>query len=282
MKKLLFAAAAFAAGVSMADITSANVVGYQNHKMYGSGITWILSTFQDLNNTLEEQTLASFQVPKDAGFTSGDSIILEIWGSDGTLQGSYSFVDNDNAATWGLTKPGWYPLDLIQEWTATDDDLADNTIIPFGSGVIITSGEADSTVTFAGQVLGEKSYTVSGSAITWTGNATPVNLWLKDFALPSDAGFTSGDSIILEIWNESGSLDGSYSFLDADNAATWGLTKPGWYPLDLIQEWTATDDDCANDTVMIPSGKMVIITSGEADTTLTLPDPTKVTPPTAE
>lgn len=250
--------------------------------MYGSGITWILSTFQDLNNTLEEQTLASFQVPKDAGFTSGDSIILEIWGSYGTLQGSYSFVDNDNAATWGLSKPGWYPLDLIQEWTATDDDLADNTIIPFGSGVIITSGEADSTVTFAGQVLGEKSYTVSGSAITWTGNATPVNLWLKDFALPSDAGFTSGDSIILEIWNESGSLDGSYSFLDADNAATWGLTKPGWYPLDLIQEWTATDDDCANDTVMIPSGKMVIITSGEADTTLTLPDPTKVTPPTAE
>ena len=91
--------------------------------MFGSnGITWILSTFQDLNNTPEEQTLASFLVPKDAGFTSGDSIVLEIWGADGTLQGAYSFVDNDNAATWGLTKAGWYPLSLIQEWTATDED----------------------------------------------------------------------------------------------------------------------------------------------------------------
>ena len=259
-----------------------SAVGYQNHKMYGSGITWLMSTLQDMNNTCEEQTLGSFKVPTDAGFGSGDTIILEIWNSNGELQGAYSFLDNDNAATWGLTKTGWYPLDLIQEWTATDDDQADSTVIPFGSGVIITSAEADSTVTFAGQVLGAKSYTVNGGAITWTGNATPVNLWLKDFALPCDAGFGSGDTIILEIWNEEGSLDGSYSFLDTDNAATWGLTKPGWYPLDLIQEWTATDNDCANDTVMIPSGKMVIITSAEADTTLTLPDPMKVTPPMAE
>ena len=250
--------------------------------MWGSGITWLMSTMQDMKNTLEEQTLGSFQVPKDSSFGSGDTIVLEIWGADGTLQGSYSFLDNDNAGSWGLTKPGWYPYDLIQAWTATDDDLADDTVVPFGSGVIITSGEADSTVTFAGQVLGEKSYTVNGSAITWTGNATPVNLWLKDFALPVDAGFGSGDTIVLEIWNEEGSLDGSYSFLDEGNASSWGLTIPGWYPYDLIQAWTATDDDCANNKVMIPSGKMVIITSGEADTTLTLPDPMKVTPPTAE
>ena len=40
-----------------------------------------------------------------------------------------------------------------------------------------------------------------------------------------------------------------------------------------MQEWTATDADCANETVPIPAGKMVVITSGEADTTLTLPSP---------
>ena len=257
-------------------------VGYQNHKMWGSGITWLMSTMQDMNNTCEEQTLGSFKVPTDAGFFSGDTIILEIWNSSGELQGSYSFMDEGNATTWSLTKTGWYPLELVQQWTATDDDLANDTVIPFGSGVIITSGEEDSTVTFAGQVLGEKTYTVNGSAITWTGNATPVNLWLKDFAIPADAGFFSGDTIILEIWNEEGSLDGAYSFMDEGNAATWSLTKPGWYPLELVQQWTATDDDCANDKVMIPSGKMVIITSGEDDTTLTLPDPMKVTPPAAE
>lgn len=282
MKKLMFAAAAIAAGVAVADITSANVVGYQNHKMYGSGITWLMSTLQDMNNTCEEQTLGSFKVPTDAGFGSGDTIVLEIWGSDGLLQGAYSFMDEANMAGWGLSIPGWYPLDLVQGWTATDDDLANDKVIPFGSGVIITSAEADSTVTFAGQVLGQKTYTINGSAITWTGNATPVNLWLKDFALPADAGFGSGDTIVLEIWDEEGSLEGSYSFMDEANMAGWGLSIPGWYPLDLVQGWTATDDDCANNKVMIPSGKMIIITSAEADTTLTLPDPMKVTPPVAE
>ena len=33
MKKLMFAAAAIAAGVAVADVTSANVVGYQNQTM---------------------------------------------------------------------------------------------------------------------------------------------------------------------------------------------------------------------------------------------------------
>ena len=96
---------------------------------------------------------------------------------------------------------------------------------------------------------------------------------LASFALPTDQGFFSGDSIILEIYNENGSLDGDYSFVDEANTGTYGLTKTGWYPLEKMQNWEATDDDCANESVEIPAGKMVIITSGEADTTLTLPNP---------
>ena len=185
-------------------------------------------------------------------------------------------MDEENAATYGLSKTGWYPLSLMQEWTATDEDNADSVVVPFGKGVIITSGEADTTVTFAGQVLDEaKTFDVVGGGITWTGNATPVQLTLGDFAIPTDQVFGSGDSIVLEIYNASGSLDGEYSFVDAENATTYGLTKTGWYPLSLMQEWTATDEDCVNDKVTIPSGKMVIITSGEADTTLTLPNPMK-------
>ena len=253
-----------------------SVVGYQNQTVVGGGITWTMSTFKQMDKSLEAQTLASFAIPTDQSFGSGDTIVLEIYNENGTLDGEYSFLDEDNASNWGLTKTGWYPLELIQEWTATDDDCANDTVIPFGHGVIITSGEADTTVTFAGQVLDEeKTYDIVGGGITWTGNATPVDLKLGDLALPVDQGFGSGDTIVLEIYNENGTLDGEYSFLDEDNASNWGLTKTGWYPLELIQEWTATDDDCANDTVDIPSGKMVIITSGEADTTLTLPNPMK-------
>ena len=202
--------------------------------------------------------------------------MLEIYNESGTLDGEYSFVDADNAATYGLTKTGWYPLFEMQNWLATDDDCANDVVVPFGKGVIITSGEADTTATFAGQVLDEeKSFEVVGGGITWTGNATPVNIKLGDLALPTDQSFSSGDSIVLEIYNEAGNLDGEYSFVDADNAATYGLTKTGWYPLFEMQNWLATDDDCANTKVTIPAGKMVIITSGEADTTLTLPNPMK-------
>lgn len=240
-----------------------------------NGITWLVSTMPEVGVSLEAQTLGSFKIPTDSSFFSGDSIVLEIYNSAGSLEGAYSFVDETNCGTYSLTKPGWYPYDLMVSWLATDDDLSNNVVIPFGSGVIITSGEADSKITFAGEVLNEaKSIKVYGNnGITWTGNATPISIKLGDFALPTDASFFSGDSIVLEIYNSAGSLEGAYSFVDETNCGTYSLTKPGWYPYDLMVSWLATDDDCANLTVDISAGKMVVITSGESDTTLTLPNP---------
>ena len=242
----------------------------------------MVSTIQDMKNSLEEQTLGSFVIPTDQVFLSGDSIILEIYGTDGKLKGEYSFCDDTNCMTYGLTNPGWYPFDLMQGWSATDADLSNDVVVPFGSGVIITSGEADTTITFAGQVLGEKTFTLFGNGgINWIGNATPVDLTLGDLGIPTDQVFLSGDSIILEIYGTDGKLKGEYSFCDETNCMTYGLTNPGWYPFDLMQGWSATDADICND-VPLASGQMVIITSGEADTTFTLPDPMKVTPPAAK
>ena len=283
MKKLMFAAAAIAAGVAVADVTSANVVGYQNQPLVGNnGVNWVVATIQDMNNTLEEQTLGSFKIPTDQAFGGGATIVLEIYGTDGKLKGEYSFCDEENAAGYGLTYPGWYPLEAMQYWSATDDDLSNDVIVPFGSGVIITSGEADTTVTFAGQVLGEKTYRLFGNnGVNWIGNATPVNLTLGDLGIPTDQAFGGGATIVLEIYGTDGKLKGEYSFCDEENAAGYGLTNPGWYPLEAMQYWSATDDDLSND-IPLTSGQMVIITSGEADTTLTLPDPMKVTPAVAE
>lgn len=240
----------------------------------GNGFTWALSTLKQIDKAQNGQTLASFKLPTDQGFGSGDTIVLEIYGEDGTLEGDYSFVDEANASTYGLTKTGWYPLELMQQWMATDADCANDTVIPYGKGVIITSGEADTELTFMGEVVAEATQipVTGGNSFTWTGNATPVDLTLGDFALPTDEGFGSGDTIVLEIYGADGTLQGDYSFVDEANASTYGLTETGWYPLELMQQWMATDADCAND-VPVPAGKMVIITSGEADTTLTLPNP---------
>ena len=262
----------------MRDITvrngSPSVVGYQTQTAVGSGITWALSPFKQIDKALNAQTLGSFVLPTDQGFGSGDTIVLEIYDETGSLEGAYSFVDEDNAATYGLTTPGWYPLEKMQYWEATDADWSNDVVVPFGKGVIITSGEADADLTFSGEVLNAAmTFDVVGGGVTWTGNATPKNLKLGDFALPTDQGFGSGDTIVLEIYGSDGALIADYSFVDEDNAATYGLTNTGWYPLAKMQYWEATDEDCANESVTIPAGKMVIITSGEADTTLTLPNP---------
>jgi len=251
-----------------------SVVGYQTQTVVGSGITWSLATFKQIDKNLSAQTLSSFAIPTDQSFSSGDSIVLEIYDETGSLEGAYSFVDEDNAPFYSLNVTGWYPLEKMLYWEATDDDCANDLVVPFGKGVIITSAEADTSLTFAGQVLDEaKTYDVVGGGITWTGNATPVDLTLGDLAIPTDQSFSSGDSIVLEIYGSSGSLEGAYSFVDEDNAPFYSLNVTGWYPLEKMLYWEATDDDCANDTVAIPAGKMVIITSAEADTTLTLPNP---------
>ena len=128
-------------------------------------------------------------------------------------------------------------------------------------------------------IVGYQTQTVVGSGVTWSLAAfkqidkTLSAQTLSSFAIPTDQSFFSGDSIVLEIYDETGSLEGSYSFVDEDNAAGYGLSYTGWYPLEKMMYWEATDADCANETVAVPAGKMVIITSAEADTTLTLPNP---------
>ena len=148
MKKLMFTTALAACGAAFA-IESANVVGYQEQTATGNnGITWAVSTFKQTSNSLESQTLASFMLPTDSGFSSGDSIVLEIYDETGVLEGAYSFVDEDNASLYGLTTPGWYPLQKMLYWEATDADCAnESVIIPAGKMVVITSGEADTTLT---------------------------------------------------------------------------------------------------------------------------------------
>lgn len=123
-------------------------VGYQNQTLLGNGgINWMVATLQDMNNKLEEQTLASFIVPTDESFMSGDSIILEIYGTDGKLKGEYSFCDEVNCGNYGLTNPGWYPYEKMMYWEAMDDDLCNNVPLASGQLVIITSSEADTTLT---------------------------------------------------------------------------------------------------------------------------------------
>ena len=137
-----------------ADVESSNIVGYQTQTVTGNnGFTWALSTFQEIGKELSSQTLGSFSIPTDSGFGSGDTIVLEIYNESGSLDGAYSFVDADNCSIYSLSAPGWYPLEKMQNWEATDADCANTSVvIPAGKMVLISSGEADTTLTLPNPV----------------------------------------------------------------------------------------------------------------------------------
>ena len=61
MKKLMFAMAVMAAGAAMADVTSANVVGYQQIETDGTGNVMIAPTFLKVSES-NAVTLADLKV----------------------------------------------------------------------------------------------------------------------------------------------------------------------------------------------------------------------------
>ena len=262
----------------MASFFCSNVVGYLESSLVGeNSFNWMISPLQQIGKGLEQQTVGSYVIPTDSGFMSSDSVYMEVYGTDGSLKAQYAFVDEANIGNFDLTVPGWYDYETISNWDpVTDEDYKNDELLPFGTGVIITSSEANSSVTFSGQVYDkEQTYELyGGNSFNWTGNSTPVDIYLKDFAIPTDSGFMSSDSIYMEVYGTDGSLKAQYTFVDEANIGNFDLTVPGWYDYETISNWDpVTDEDCRNNTVQIKAGQMVIITNSEGDTTLTLPNP---------
>lgn len=253
-------------------------MGYQKNTLNGNNrINWVVSTFQQVGKTLENQTVISFQIPDDKEFMGSNSIVLQMYNNTGSCEKRFYFLDQTNAELEEVSKTGWYDADAYDaNGGYTNDDYRGDETIPFGYGVIITSGEYDSDLTFAGQVVSTDTKTLSfdlygNNRITWTGNMTPVSIALKDFAIPTNLGFQGSNSIQLEVYGITGSCERRYYFLDEETAELEEVAAPGWYDADAYDDNGGyTNDDLRNDKTLDP-GQMVIITSGEQDTTLTIP-----------
>ena len=101
MKKLMFAAAAIAAGVACADITSANVVGFQTYDL-AAGFNLYAPTFEGISKSLNIQDIKLI----DAVGEGGESI--QVLDNNGVYQGSYGWYSAD---TTGMDHDGWFDID---------------------------------------------------------------------------------------------------------------------------------------------------------------------------
>lgn len=247
-------------------ILNSQVVGYQNLDVAAQtdgGVTYLVNTIPAVGVDLEEVTLGDFKVvPPDGGLTADVSVYLTTFTSDGQLEGEYLYIDQAlvDAGVGGVETPGWYTKESVDNWTP---EAADDVIIAFGRGVIILS-DCGAKVTCAGEVLSngvtfEITSSVDGG-VTYTGNTSPVDLTLKDFAItPPEGGLTADVSVYLTTFTSDGQLEGEYLYIDQAlvDAGVGGVETPGWYTKESVDNWTP---ESAGD-VEIAAGRMFIILS---------------------
>ena len=241
-------------------IVSSDVVGYQNKTVNdeaAGGYTWVMSTLPSIGEELDALTLSSWKVtPPEGGLWSEASVSVVTFDAAGQIEGNYYYLDDVQCAMFGV-EAGWYTAESVANWAP---ESADDVVIPFGEGVQIGS-DCGATVTFAGEVLSTaKSFDIndeSAGGYTWTGNASPVDLTLADFAItPPEGGLWSEVSVFVTTFDTAGQIEGSYVYLDEVQGSTYSV-EPGWYTYASVADWAPVS---AGD-VAIESGEMFQIGS---------------------
>ena len=214
MKKLMFAAAAIAAGIAVADVTSANVVGYQNVAVPESGsFAGIAPTFCPVTDGVTG-TIKLGEI-KPVNFQSATSLMLvnpsnggtrsltfedvepfgwdadyfaymsEEAGFDGTvIDAQFFYTEGDGGEGWYLMNDGWTSYNM-NDWA-----------ISYGEGFIVNSADDDASLQFSGQVnQANYNFPVPPSGTFGSiANPCPVAKTLADF-VPVD--FQSATSLML-------------------------------------------------------------------------------------
>ena len=93
MRKLMFAVAAVAAGVAMADVTSANIVGYAGSQLRDEGATLTTALFQSVAAKNGETTFGSIVPVAEEGVDLSGAIEIQYLLDDGS-------TDWDNDYYW--------------------------------------------------------------------------------------------------------------------------------------------------------------------------------------
>ena len=191
MKKLMFAAAALAAGFAVADVTSANVVGYYNVDVKAGKFSMIALNIDPMNEknefTLDE--LFPYNDKMSASTASGSADRIQTWDYE---KQTYRFF-----FMWKKLVKG-KPDEKTYHWVE-DVDGNPLAIIPIktGNAVFYYALANDNTFSVPGQVPAEavgilkQGFNMIGAGFPtqWNPNDAGTEFWSKsDFASSSSEG----------------------------------------------------------------------------------------------
>ena len=219
MKKLMFAvSAALCATVGFSEVTSANIVGY-NQSALRPGFAMTGPDF--LNVGKDAIDLMSITVGGEAYVPgeSGDTVFVNVLNDDGSAACNYSWMDYE-----GDYEPGWYNV---------DDDYAPlekgQVVLDAGDGLWV-QGDDGFVLLYNGEVLTDTQVPVPlRPGFKAAANPFPVALDLIKVTVDGEAYVPgeSGDTVFVNVLNDDGSAACNYSWMDYE-----GDYEPGWYNVD--------------------------------------------------
>ena len=238
-----------------------------------------VGTFLACGKAKADMTFGDIKASRDFEFASSN--IMTLTPNGGRTGDVVTYVTAEEAAEYCQDlKPGWYDLNYVnQEWdweSPIPDEYAFNgKSLPFGTMVIV-QGNDGATIDYAGEVLNENhQFEIIGGQYNMIGNATPVDLTLKDFVASRSFEFASSN--IMTLTPNGGRTGDVVTYVTAEEAVEYCQDlKPGWYDLNYVnQEWDwespIPDDYCFN-AMPIPAG-YGFIAQGNDGATIELPSP---------
>ena len=276
-----------------ADVTSANIVGYQS--VYVPQATWVMAAtpFEDIGGGgiplsqlvkgVATTTIASSALPNSPWKTQAPQIQLQQRAPSGAIAGtgndSYYYVNNAQDSGTGDTKPGWCNAARKLVGGA---QVADILVAP-GTAYWYRDPGAASTISIAGQVVSGTAKTVTVPAGMWqmVCNPFPVAITLASAkmtfeglpivassAMPNNPWKTQAAQVQIQQRDADGNVagTGNDSYYYVTNAQDSGTadTKTGWCNAARKLVGGAQVQD-----IVIPSGSGFWFYNPSANTTIT-------------
>ena len=242
MKKLMFAAVAIAAGIAVADVTSANTVGYLNPANFRTSYTLFGPMFGDVGTQDEGSFTIDIQniVPvgdniPDGSSTANTISIQKLNATGGTVSGTMLYWTNCNRKK-GMSGTvfchGWYP--------ATGTTPGSMSLVAGESLWTYFPEGVDCSLQFSGEVASGEVYKPLGQSYNAICNPIPVTVDIQNVAPaaldPADVpdGSSTAQTIsVQKLTATGGTVSGSMLYWTNCNRKK-GMSGTvfchGWYP----------------------------------------------------
>lgn len=222
MRKLMFAVAAMTAGIAMADVSSANIVGYQEITV-PTGYSLYTVTFKDVGSEVFDiQNMEVWQNGEKLNTGAQPKVTIQKMLIDGKNSGSY---DSNQAYLWKkLSKWGWFKVNTY---------CTGATAVNLGKGeafCVYNSTGASVQLRSSGEVELQPNTIEIPTGYSLMGNMTPVDLDIQNIEVWQDGELLNPGAqpkFTIQKMLIDGNNTGSY---DAEKSYIWKkLSKLGWY-----------------------------------------------------